>query len=193
MLAWVGAIGSVLTNVFTLLKDYLANKKEEAKQAYNERMAEQRARQELAKERLREEYKTSQLQLTVTGKWFKYISFWGWFGPFFSTYLTPDYAQRIFENMNVLPPWYAQSCMLLMFAVWGITTSAPHIVPIFESVGKWFEDRRKKKFNLKLAVKTLESVKGHISDQELDLFVKALQAGGMMSERINEDENDKDA
>jgi hypothetical protein len=44
-----------------------------------------------------------------------------------------------------MPEWYVQSCMLIMFTVWGISVSAPVVSNIFSGLAGFFHDRKEQK------------------------------------------------
>jgi hypothetical protein len=44
-----------------------------------------------------------------------------------------------------MPEWYAQSCVAIMFTVWGISVSAPVVANIFQGLGHFFQARREYK------------------------------------------------
>lgn len=134
---------------------------------------------EMAKQQLAMEIAKSQLELNKTivastGSYFKYFTFIMWFGPFIVGVIAPKMGMDIFNNLKLMPEWYVQSCMLIMFTVWGISVSAPVISNIFTGLSDFFTAQRKVSFNRKLFYDTLRSVKGNISQAEVDLYEKAI-------------------
>lgn len=102
---------------------------------------------EVAKQQMAADIAKSQLELnktivTATGSYFKYFTFCMWFGPFMVGVIAPSYSKDIFANLLTMPEWYVQSCMLIMFTVWGISVSAPVVSGIFSGLGSFFADRR---------------------------------------------------
>lgn len=93
---------------------------------------------QLAKARL--EYQKESLK--ATGKGFKYFTFAMWFGPYIAQIIYPPIGKQIFDNMLGMPEWYAQSCVAIMFTVWGISVSAPVVANIFAGLGNFFRERR---------------------------------------------------
>ena len=98
---------------------------------------------ELAKARL--EYQKASLK--ATGKGFKYFTFGMWFGPYILQLIYPPLGKQVFDNMLGMPEWYAQSCVAIMFTVWGISVSAPVVSSIFQSLGHYFQGRRQYKLD----------------------------------------------
>ncbi len=102
---------------------------------------------ELAKQQLAMEVAKSQLELNqtivnATGSYFKYFTFFMWFGPFIIGTISPPRANDIFTNWAGMPDWYVQSCMVIMFTVWGISVSAPVVSNIFSGLSQFLADRK---------------------------------------------------
>ena len=134
---------------------------------------------EMAKQQLAMEIAKNQLELNKTivastGSYFKYFTFVMWFGPFIVGIIAPKLGMDIFNNLKLMPEWYVQSCMLIMFTVWGISVSASTVSNIFSGLSDFFASRRKDTLNRKLFYDTLRSVKGNISQSEVDLYEKAI-------------------
>ena len=83
--------------------------------------------------------------LASTGANFKYFTFAMWFGPYIMQIIYPALGKQIFDNMLGMPEWYAQSCVAIMFTVWGISVSAPVVANIFSGLGQFFQARREYK------------------------------------------------
>lgn len=102
----------------------------------------QKANIELSKELAQARLDYQKASLKATGKKFKYFTFVLWFGPYMSQILYPPLGRQIFENMAGMPEWYAQSCVAIMFTVWGISVSAPVVANIFSGLGRFFRERQ---------------------------------------------------
>lgn len=109
---------------------------------------------EVAKQQMAAEIAKSQLELnktivSSTSAHFKYFTFIMWFGPFMIGCIAPEYSKAIFDNMSTMPQFYVESCLLIMFTVWGISVSAPAVSNIFTGLGNFFAARRDFKLELK--------------------------------------------
>lgn len=170
----ITAIVTALTTLFSQIPaaaDAWAKSRQAKAEAELERI---RAEKDLSKRIVEAELERGTSQIKATGAWFKYFSFIMWFGPFMLTWVFPSYGVQVFENLRLLPEWYVQSCMILMFAVWGISVSAPAISNVFAGLGAFFNARQKINMNRKLFYDTLRSVKGNISQYEVDMYEKAI-------------------
>ena len=107
------------------------------------------ARQQLAGEIAKGQMDLNKAIVASTGAGFKYFTFFMWFGPFMIGTVFPKYSHDIFQNLQGMPEWYVQSCMLIMFTVWGISVSAPVVSNIFNGLGNFFAARRDYKLELK--------------------------------------------
>ncbi len=125
---------------------------------------------EIAKAQMAEEA----VIVNSTGSYFKYFTFFMWFGPFIIGIFFPVLSKAVFDNLAGMPQWYVQSCMVIMFTVWGISVSADTVGAIFSSLAGFFADRTKANLPAKMFFDTLRSVKGNISQAEVDLYNKAL-------------------
>ena len=146
-------------------------------------MAQADARRELALAAMKAELELGQVQLKATGRLFKYFTFFMWFGPFIISTMFPEYGVKVFENLNQLPQWYVQSCMVLMFAVWGISVSRDSILTIFSGLGDFFKQRSKLKFHRKMFYDVVRSTEGNLTQHEVELYDKAIDKA-LSEERI---------
>lgn len=80
--------------------------------------------------------------LKATGKGFKYFTFSMWFGPYLMQIIYPPLGKQIFDNMLGMPEWYAQSCVAIMFTIWGISVSSAVAASIFDGLSNFFAERR---------------------------------------------------
>ncbi len=121
--------------------------------------------------------------LGATGNRFKYFTFAMWFGPYVMQIVYPPLGKQIFENMLGMPEWYAQSCVAIMFTVWGISVSAPVVANIFQGLGNFFQARRdykleKAKIDRKAFFDGMKKLfpKG-MTQQQVDIMSSALDSG----------------
>lgn len=121
--------------------------------------------------------------LAATGSMFKYFTFFMWFGPYMAQIVYPPLGKQIFDNMLGMPEWYAQSCVAIMFTVWGISVSAPVVANIFQGLGNFFQARRdykieKAKVDRKVFFDGLKKMfpKG-LSQAQVEVFDNALDEG----------------
>jgi len=116
-----------------------------------------------------------------TGKRFKYFTFFMWFGPFILGMVAPHYSKIIFDNLGAMPEWYVQSCMLIMFTVWGISVSADTVGGIFSSLGSFFAAKRSHalelaKVNRAQYYNALRELKGKVTPEDVRTGEKILDA-----------------
>lgn len=138
LLPLLSTLGGKLGEYFTQLNDLKKQELETQRQI------------EVAKQQMASEIAKSQLELNKTivnstGAYFKYFTFLMWFGPFMMGVVWPAQSSAIFINLSTMPEWYVQSCMLIMFTVWGISVSAPVVGNIFSGLGSFMASRREYK------------------------------------------------
>lgn len=139
---------------------------------------------ELAKQQLASTIAAGQLELNKTivqstGSYFKYFTFFMWFGPFMIGVVYPSASKEIFNNLTLMPEWYVQSCMLIMFTVWGISVSAPVVGNIFSGLSTYLGQRRefkleKAKIDRKVYFNEFRKLHGPLSQGDVDLLNKSL-------------------
>ena len=134
-------------------------------------------------------------RLKSTGRDFKYITFWMWFTPFILGIVKPDMAAVIFQHFDMMPPWYSQSCTLLIFAVWGISVSAPVVTSIFSNLGSYIANGRQAdrehrenlaRINRDAVFASLRKAQGALSQQTVNEVDAALDAGEAASNNMND-------
>ncbi len=118
-------------------------------------------------------------RLKSTGRYFKYFTFFLWFTPFVMCLINPAASAVIFNNFSLMPAWYSQSCVLMMFAIWGISVSAPVVNSIFSSLGNYIADKRvhqqtMAKLNRPEFYNSLRAQRGALSEQEVAQIETAL-------------------
>lgn len=156
-----GIIGKFFSDKNELLK---------AKQAAE--LAIEQARIELAGQIATQQMEVSKAVLGSTSPQFKYFTFFMWFGPFMIGVVWPSKAHDIFVNLGTMPEWYVQSCMLIMFTVWGIAVGGPVVSGIFSNLGDFFAAARADKIELKKVDKkvffdALRHIKGVVSPADV--------------------------
>lgn len=174
----------ILTTLFSLLSglpgmlgDYFKKKQEiQVIKVDTERQIEL-SRQQLAAQLAQAEYERTKASLAATSEWFKYFTFAMWFGPFMVGLVSPSLAASIFSNLAGMPEWYVQSVVLIMFTIWGISTSAPVVTNIFSGMQTFFQERRQYKLDVKkLSIdkksfyEGIRAVKGRVTEADVKRF-----------------------
>lgn len=144
--------GAILALILPLLSklpgaagDYFKKQQELKLEELKTQREVEQARQQLASEMAKAQFELNKAIVTATGTKFKYFTFVMWFGPFMLTYIRPVWSQEIFKAWQTMPHFYFQSCMVIMFAVWGISVSAPAVASIFSNLGDFFAAKREYK------------------------------------------------
>lgn len=137
----------------------------------------------LASETARAQLELSQTVLQATGRRFKYFTFVMWFGPFMVGCVNATWANFVFNNLAQMPQWYVQSCVTIMFTIWGIQVAAPVVSSIFSNLTDYLGDRRQDKIEMKKVsadsykkayYDAMRAVKGNVTPQDVALGDKIL-------------------
>ena len=169
---WASIITAIAGAITTSWKNYQERKQVE----HQTNLAIEIGKQKIIEQQLANEHELNTVRLKSTGKWFKYFTFIMWFGPFMISWVFPGYGKQIFDNLKILPAWYVQSCMTIMFTVWSISVSSDTIQTIFRNLGKYMSVRQEIKLRRKLFYDTLRSTKGPIGQHEVNALEHALDA-----------------
>lgn len=145
----------ILTTIFSFLGGLLTPVTEWLKRKQEVQAAKDRFEQELKLQAMKNmgrmeeaEAKSSGERLRATSAIFKYGTFFMWFYPFFIAQFMPQKAEAIFNNLSLMPAWYTQSCVIIMFAIWGISVSAPVVTSMFSNLSAFLSERREHKERL---------------------------------------------
>lgn len=90
----------------------------------------------------RQDGQNSMQRLRSTGTYFKYVTFIMWFYPWVMVQFSQTQALKIFTNMKLLPDFYTNSCVILMFGIWGISVSGQVVSTVFSGLGNYLNNKR---------------------------------------------------
>lgn len=177
MAAIIALITAFLAKIPGVVGDYFQAKHEIAKLKLETEKKVELARQKASGQIAVAEMELAKTALAATGKRFKYFTFFMWFGPFMVGIVYPKGAAVIFENLSFMPEWYVQSCITIMFTVWGIAVGAPIVSNIFSGIGRFFEGRQvykieKAKVDRKVFFEAMRSIKGFVSGDDVRVLDK---------------------
>ena len=125
-------------------------------------------------------------RLKSTGTAFKYVMVGLWFYPWVMVQFSQVQATKIFANMAVLPSFYSESCVMIMFAVLGIPVGAKMATSVFNSVTGYYEGKRDQIYNAEIAIakidrkKVMDSLRvsmGKLDQRTVDIVNLAINAG----------------
>ena len=177
-----GFILSMFSGIFGAIGNYFVEKQ---KRAAQEQMMQDQMRIQAMKmeaDGIKADGVAANTRLKSTGRNFKYITFIMWFTPFVLGIIKPSAAAVIFQNFELMPTWYSQSCTILMFAIWGISVSAPVVQTVFSSLGNYLQGGREHRetlarINRDAVFAALRAKQGALSQKTVDEVNAALDAG----------------
>lgn len=142
MSAILSTIFSLLSGIPGIVGDYFKKKQELEDKKLDAQLAIELENKKLAAEYARAQFELQKTIVRSTSPYFKYFTFVMWFGPYMLGVWNKSWGQQIFENMAGMPEWYIQSCVAIMFTIWGIQVSAPVVANIFNGLQDFFRERR---------------------------------------------------
>lgn len=133
------------------------------------------AKIQLAGQIAQADMEVSKTIIGATNPTFKYFTFFMWFGPYILQIIWPSKGQIVFTNMAGMPEWYAQSCVAIMFTVWGISVAGPIVNNIFNSLGGFFQASRTDKIAMKAVDKkaffdALRHLNGNVTSADVKTY-----------------------
>ncbi len=173
----------LLTQLPGILGEYF-KKRAEIEQAQMELQKEiTKAKYQFVAEMAKAEVEDNKNKLLATSSRFKYVTFILWFGPYCIGIVAPELSTKIFANLSQMPDWYVQSCMTIMFTIWGIAVGAPVVSNIFAGLNNFLADRNSRQVNKinalndKAVFDSLRASFGGLTQPQVDAINKALQKG----------------
>jgi hypothetical protein len=165
----------LLSGLPGILGQFFTAKTQLAQAQLNANLAIEQAKIGLASQIAQAEMEVSKTIIGATSPHFKYFTFFMWFGPYMLQIIRPSLGQIVFQNMAGMPPWYAQSCVAIMFTVWGISVAAPVVNNIFNSLGNFFQASRTDKIAMKAVDKkaffdALRHLNGNVTPADVSKY-----------------------
>ncbi len=139
----------ILAKIPGMVGDYFKKEQEAGTAKHELRMARIHEETMLQGQIVKAELTRGTQQIKATGRFFKYFTFILWFGPFATAFVAPEYSVALFERLTFLPDWYVQSCMVIIFAIWGIASGRETIANIFRGLGTFMLRRQQNKLYMK--------------------------------------------
>lgn len=140
-------------------------------------IAQLEAQRQLAMAKEKAELELGKVQVAASSQLFKHLTFFMWFGPFIVTTVAPAYGVQIFENWKLMPEWYAQSCVALMFIIWGVQVGRAYIGNIFTNASAFFANRKKMAITRQLVLEAIRAGKHEkgqpLTQETVELIDKA--------------------
>ncbi len=126
-------------------------------------------------------------RLRMTGSTFKYIMICMWFYPWVMVQFSIEQSTKIFTNMATLPPFYSESCVMIMFAILGIPVGAKMATTVFDAVTGYYQGKRGAQYGHEQRMVELNrdkifedlrvSLGGKLDQKTVDIVNKAINAG----------------
>jgi hypothetical protein len=164
---------NIISAITTFLSSIWSNYRETKQAQHETNIALEKSKLELIEKQLHKEHELNIVRLKSTSSIFKYFTFIMWFGPFVISWVFPGYGAAIFENLKLLPEWYIQSCMAIMFTIWSINVSKETIGTVFQNITKYMTARRKDKLKRKMLFDIIRSHNGPLNQHEVKAIDKA--------------------
>lgn len=121
---------SVLTGLFGIGQQWLANRKEKQQAKHNRELAVINNQARLAQSEKDHNHAWEMASLQDKDKFLRVFSYFMFTSPILITVISPEHGGQIFTNLEIVPNWLVQSWIAINGGVWGIA-SLKNVVPEF--------------------------------------------------------------
>lgn len=128
-----------------ILGTFLKTKADTAQAQATAALERQRAEIELIKQQGIDATESERNKLAATGQGFKYVTFVLINVPVILVCISPNRGRDIFENLLLIPVWYAQLYAAIYGIIWGIPVAANAMASIFSAIQSAWAMRQDKK------------------------------------------------
>lgn len=174
---------AIATALITAISSSWGNYQERKAAEHQTNLSLELSKQKIIEQQVANEYALNTERLKSTGKLFKYFTFFMWFGPFIMVFVAPKEATEVFITLKLLPAWYIQSCIAIIFTVWSISVSKETIQTIFVNLGKYLASRRQINLQRKVLFDIMRAAsKRPLEQGEVDIGNKMID----IIEKLNE-------
>ncbi len=128
-----------------IIGKYLDTKAQTAQAKATADLELQRAQIEYAKQEGINVVESERNKLNATGQWFKFVSYVLLNYPIVVTIYSPAKGKEIFENIGIIPEWYAMLYVAVVGVIWGLPVAANWMGNVFSAIQRAWAMRQDKK------------------------------------------------
>ncbi len=128
-----------------IIGKYLDTKAQTAQAKATADLELQRAQIEYAKQEGINVVESERNKLNATGQWFKFVSYVLLNYPIVVTIYSPAKGKEIFENIGIIPQWYAMLYVAVVGVIWGLPVAANWMSSVFQAIQQAWASRQDKK------------------------------------------------
>ena len=145
---WFTLLAPILTGIFGkdgVIGQYISTKAESEKVKQEMELAVQKAQLEYATEEAKARVEDRKNQLQATTSSFKTFSYVILTAPIIIMCINQDMGKAIFENLSLIPSWYAQLYVAVVGVIWALPITSNAVSGIFTAVQQAWAVRQDKK------------------------------------------------
>lgn len=147
---WLTFLAPILTGIFGkdgLVGQYITTKAETEKAKQDMELAVQKAQLEYAVEEAKARVEDRKNQLLATTSSFKTFSYIILTAPIIIMCISPSMGKAIFDNISLIPSWYAQLYVAVVGVIWALPITSNAVSGIFTAVQEAWALRQDKKID----------------------------------------------
>lgn len=163
-----------------LFGKYLKTKAETAQATADFNLQYQKAQLDYASKMAEAAVNQQANQLAATSQSFKFVSYTLLTLPILIVCFFPSYGKDIFNNLGLIPSWYAQLYVAVVAVIWGLPVASNVVGNIFAGVQSAWDARQDKKIEKIQAIG--EAKAGNLDAAKKEIFDTLRKATGALSQ-----------
>lgn len=165
---------------------FIKTKAETAQAEQTARLEMQKANIELIKQQGSDAVESEKNKLKATGEGFKFVTFVLINIPVIIVCFAPNRGKEIFENISLIPVWYAQLYVAIYCVIWGIPIAASAMSSIFGAVQTAWAMRQDKKIEKIQVMGEAQQIGKDAAKKEIfDTLKKATGLNGYTQQQVD--------
>jgi hypothetical protein len=137
-------IASIFSGLTGPIGEYFKTKAQIAATEQQTKLEVRRAELTMATEMAKANVEQSKAQLAATSQAFKAFSYTFLTLPIIIVCIYPTLGKEIFENLGLIPVWYAQLYVAVIGVIWGLPIASTAVSGIFSAVQSAWDARNKR-------------------------------------------------
>lgn len=186
---WFTLLVPLLTKIFGadgVIGNYIKTKQETQQKEQDAELELAKAKLELIKQQGVDAVESEKNKLQATSQGFKFVTFILINIPVIIVCLIPSKGKEIFENLTLIPVWYAQLYAAIYGIIWGLPVAAGAMSSIFSAIQDAWSQRQDKKIEKIQAVGEARALGLDQAKKEIfDTLKKAVNLNGYTQAQVD--------
>lgn len=125
-------------------------------------------------------------QLAATSQGFKFVSYALLTAPIILVTIAPVWGKDVFNNLGLIPSWYAQLYVAVVAVIWGLPVASNVVGNIFSGIQNAWADRQDKKIEKIQVMGEAQQIGKESAKKEIfDTIKKAVNLNGYNQSQVD--------